>query len=655
MEKKHIAMIAGALLGVWLLLSLTAPPATYPNTTSVDQLGNTVRWDTKYSDLKNVLLTEPQAVSRVVILKDYLGEPTSVALIMKRGHKKEGYEAELPSRDAEAEIRALADKNAIDYAAKREPMPRPPTPSGGTVILAMLPQIMMMVFFGAMVFFMFKQYQNMQGGSKMAKSKHRKFEPDKGPKVTFKDVAGTDEAKEDVQMVVEFLKDPSEIKELGGKAPKCILLVGPPGTGKTLLAKAVAGEANVPFFYINASEFVEMYVGVGAARVRDMFEEVRKSLPCILAIDELDAVAQHRGTGIGGGNDERQQTINQLLTEIDGFENNEGLVAFAMTNRPDVLDPAIVRSGRFGDKKITVPLPDRHGRMEIIKVHAEGVKLDRSIDFDELATHTAGFSGADIAALLKVHGPGFAIKRHRKLFGLGKKASLVTREDLDRGIAQIQMGSSNDGKSKRLSDGVKRLLAYHELGHAIVAEYLYRLSSTWENLWSDPVRKVTIIGAGGAGGYTLIQGDEDPFCLTREQILGQITGLLAANRAESKFLSTTSTGAQNDFERAYDLAKRMVTKWGMSDLGPISVGSSHKDPFLGRSLAEGGGYGLGVESSNQIDHEIKQILDRCTARADEILDKMEPLIHMMAPILIRDETLLREQFVGLFDQHYQAE
>lgn len=505
------------------------------------------------------------------------------------------------------------------------------------------------------LFWMFRSMRNMQqggGAGEFAKSKHRKFEPENGPKVTFADVEGVDEAKEQLQMVVEFLKDPAELRELGGKLSKGILLVGKPGTGKTLLAKAVAGEAKVPFFYVNAPEFVEMFVGVGAARVRDLFSEIRKNLPCILAIDELDAVGQHRGTGVGGGNDERQQTLMQLMTEIDGFDTSDGLVAFGMTNRPDVLDPAIKRGGRFGTQ-IIVSEPDRQGRLGIIKVHARNVKLDPAIDLWELAGAMAGMVGSDIADVIKVHAPLAAIKRTRKLFGRSRKAEFVAREDLDVGISQIFMGGqATEGKSKRLSANVKRLLAYHELGHALVGEYLYRLSRDWSGLWHDPVQKITIIGAGGAGGYTAFQGDEEPFCQTREQLRGRITTLLAATRAEQMFLGTRSTGAQNDIDRAYDIAKHMVTRFGMSNLGTISVGRTSDNPYLGMTMAQSGGYGIGPESSNQIDHEIFLILADCMLRAERVLKPLTELMHELAPVLTEDETMLRVKFAQLWDGHF---
>lgn len=620
-----------------------------------------------YSVVLDKVRTEPTSIERLVYVKGLREFPDKVIVEYSGG--KSAQVADIPG---------AFDYNTLAGEAERAHLARESLPMSGedaareyvngpsqgekhgdafSTSLSSLFTVLMIAIPIALLYFAWRSFKMMQNGGggaggQFAKSKHKTFEPEKGPVVLFKDVAGLDESKEVVEYMVEFLKDPSEIKGLGGKIAKATLLQGPPGTGKTLLAKAVAGEAGVPAFYINASEFVEMYVGVGASRVRDMFEQIRKSLPAVLIIDELDAVAKHRGTGVGGGNDEREQTINQLLTEMDGFADNEGLIVFGLTNRPDVLDPAILRSGRFGDKKVTVGLPDKAGRKQIIEVHAAGVKLDPSIDFDELAGAMSGLSGADIAAIMKVHGPMAAIARTRKEKGKKAKATIILREDLDKGISAIQMGGeANDGKSKRLSGNVKRLLSVHELGHALVGEYLFRRSDDYASQWGDPVRKVTIIGAGGAGGYTLMQGDEDPFCMTKEQLMGQITSLLAANRAEQLFLGTTSTGASNDIDRAYTLAKNMVTRYGMSKLGWLCVDKQAGSPFLGKEMATSGGYGLGPVSSNQIDHEIFLILADGALRAERILRALKGLMDHMAPLLIVEETMLRERFVEIWDSY----
>lgn len=616
-----------------------------------------------FSQALNKVRNEPTTIEKLVFVKGLRQFPDKV-IIDGKGQKA----------DLVADIPGEFDYNIIASEADRANVAKQSLPMSGKDarqeytmgptdeeshspffrLISLLFGLLPIVLMGAMLYFAWKTTQGGGAASAFAKSKHRKFEPEKGPKVTFADVAGVEEAKEHCNMIVEFLKDPSELIGLGGKIARGVLMIGKPGTGKTLLAKAIAGEAGVPVFIVNAPEFVEMYVGVGAARVRDLFEQVRQHTPCILVIDELDAVGQHRGTGIGGGNDERQQTLMQLMTEIDGFDTKDGFVAIAMTNRPDVLDPAVLRGGRFGTR-IIVGEPDRQGRAEIIKVHARGVKLDPAIDAWELSGAMSGLVGADIADVIKVHGPMYAVKRTRKLFGRQRKAEMITRSDLDLAISHVQMGGqATEGVSKRLSQKVKKLLAYHELGHAVVGEYLYRMNQGWESQWHQQVQKITIIGAGGAGGYTAFHGDEDPFCQTYEQLLGMVTSLLAATRAEQIFLGTRSTGASNDIQRAYEIVKKMVTQFGMSKLGPICVGKNADNPYLGMSMAQSGGYGLGQESSNQIDHEIFLLLADCMLRAERILSStpFADLMHSLAPVLIEDETILREKFARLWDEHF---
>ncbi|MBS1995856.1 MAG: AAA family ATPase [Cyanobacteria bacterium SZAS LIN-2] len=646
-----------------LAIALTFGGGGSTSTTPVANYAHAKRID--FSEVVDKVRTEPTSIEKLVYVKGVRQFPDKVIVDYSGGKS-----------DVVADIPGEFDYNVLASEAERNKVTRESLPMSGedaqreyvvgpsekgtdphSNLISTILTVLMIVTPIAILGFMFYQFRQMKGGGgaagAFAKSKHKTFDPEKGPLVKFTDVAGLDETKEAMERIVDYLKDPSEIKDLGGKIAKCVLLVGPPGTGKTLLAKAVAGEAGVHAFYINAAEFVEMFVGVGASRVRDMFEQIRAKLPAILLIDELDAVAQHRGAGVGGGNDERHQTLDQLLSELDGFEDNSGLIVFGMTNRDNMLDPAVVRSGRFGDKKMIVDLPDKKGRRQIIEVHSKDVKLDPSIDKDELAGATSGLSGADIASLLKVHAPDAAIARCRKQFGKGKKATMITREDLDKGISAIQMGGqANEGKSKRLSMDVKNLLSYHELGHALVGEYLFRMNKGWADQWGDQVRKITIIGAGGAGGYTLMQGDEDPFCMTKEGLLGQITSLLAANRAEQMFLGTTSTGASNDIDRAYTLAKNMVTLWGMSRLGWICVGKQSSDPYLGKSMAMSGGYGLGPVSSNQIDHEIFLIQADCALRAERILTELKGLMTTIAPVLIDEETMLRERFCEIWDQHF---
>ncbi len=493
--------------------------------------------------------------------------------------------------------------------------------------------------------YMIREMRKRNGIGDSKNSSHKKLEAGEGA-VTFADVAGLDEVKEDMQEFVSNLKNSGNLLKLGGQVPKGLLLVGPPGTGKTLLAKAVAGEAGVPFLYISGSELVEMYVGVGAARVRDLFKAARASAPCIVFIDEIDSVGQHRGAGVGHNNDEREQTLNQILTEMDGFKGREGVIVIAATNRPDKLDPALLRPGRFGDFRVTVPPPDKQGRLEILKLYARHIKLASNVDLELVARETTGASGADLKALMSVHAPKSAIRRD-------KNAESITQDDLTKAVWVMHLGTPNESKSRRQSDAAKRLIAYHELGHACVSEALFRLNNGWENLWGDAVSRITIIGVGGAGGYTAVMHDEDRSFYTKEQLLGQITMLLAGNQAEASFLGTTSTGADNDFERAYQIAKRMVTRWGMSELGPISVGGNDQDPFLGRTMATEQGYGLGAESSNQIDHEIKKILDLCREKAEAILNAAEMrdfINNTMVPLLLEKETIQRDQWLNAWEQ-----
>jgi cell division protease FtsH len=650
-----IGMLAVAL---WMWGPGSEPPASV----SVANYAHSERID--FTDALKRVKTDPASIEKLVFVKGLRQFPDKV--IVDTAGQKPDYVADIPGEFDYNVIASEADrqnvaKQSLPMSGKdaRQEYTMGPADEGGhspwARVMSTLFMVAMIVLPIVGIIWLMRMMQNFQGGGAagaFAKSKHRKFEPDKGPKVTFQDVAGVDEVKEQAEMIVEFLKDPSELTDLGGKLPRGVLMVGKPGTGKTLLAKAIAGEAGVPVFIVNAPEFVEMFVGVGAARVRDLFEQIRQHAPCILFVDELDAVAQHRGTGIGGGNDERQQTLMQLMTEIDGFDTKEGFIAIAATNRPDVLDPAVLRGGRFGTR-IIVPVPDRRARADIIKVHSRNVKLDPSIDPWELSGAMTGLVGADIHDVIKVHGPFYAVKRTRTIFGRGKKATLITREDLDKGISRIQMGGqSTEGASKRLSGSIKSLLAFHEASHALVGEYLHRMSQGWQQRWHDPVQKVTIIGAGGAGGYTSFHGDEEPFCQTIEQLLGMITSLLAATRGEQMFLGTRSTGAQNDIDRAYDIAKQMVTRFGFSSLGTISVGRTGDNPYLGMTMAQSGGYGLGSESSNQIDHEIFLILADCMLRAERILNPLRDLMHEVTPVLEEDETILRDKFAKIWDDHF---
>ncbi len=475
------------------------------------------------------------------------------------------------------------------------------------------------VLIGLWIFFM----RQMQGGGSgrgamsFGKSKARLLGEDQ-VNVTFNDVAGVDEAKEDVAELVDFLSDPSRFQKLGGKIPRGVLMVGSPGTGKTLLAKAIAGEAKVPFFTISGSDFVEMFVGVGASRVRDMFDQAKKHSPCIIFIDEIDAVGRHRGAGLGGGHDEREQTLNQLLVEMDGFEGNEGVIVIAATNRPDVLDPALLRPGRF-DRQVVVPLPDVRGREHILKVHMRKVPAAEDVDAMVIARGTPGFSGADLANLVN----------EAALFAARGNKKLVTMGEFERAKDKIMMGAER--KSMIMKDEEKKLTAYHEAGHAIVGRLVPE---------HDPVYKVSIIPRGRALGVTMFLPEDDRYSYSRKHLESQISSLFGGRIAEELIFGAdaVTTGASNDIERATDLARNMVTKWGLSDrMGPLTYTEEEGEVFLGKSVTKS--KMVSDETAQAIDSEIRGIIDRNYQRADEILKDNEDKLHLMADALIKYETI----------------
>ena len=477
----------------------------------------------------------------------------------------------------------------------------------------------------AIFFFFMRQMQGgVSGrGGPMAfgKSKAKLME---GGKVstTFKDVAGCEEAKQDVQELVDFLKDPTKFQKLGGKIPRGVLMVGPPGTGKTLLARAVAGEAKVPFFSISGSDFVEMFVGVGASRVRDMFDQAKKHAPCIVFIDEIDAVGRHRGAGLGGGHDEREQTLNQLLVEMDGFEGNDGIIVVAATNRPDVLDPALLRPGRF-DRQVVVDLPDLRGREQILKVHMRKVPISKDVEPLVIARGTPGFSGADLANLVN----------EAALFAARYSDKKVDQSHFDLAKDKIMMGPER--KSMILSDEHKRITAYHEAGHAIVGRLMPE---------HDPVYKVTIIPRGRALGVTMFLPEEDKYMQSRQYLLGRISALFGGRIAEEIINGKDgiTTGASNDIDVATGIATNMVTKWGLSSLGPLKYGDEDTNPFLGKSAAMQN-QTFGAETSNKIDAEIKKIIDDSYSKAKKLLNDNLEKLHVMADALLKYETIDADQ------------
>jgi len=475
--------------------------------------------------------------------------------------------------------------------------------------------------------------RNMQGGGggknpmSFGKSKAKMLNEDQ-VKVTFKDVAGVEEAKEEVSELVDFLREPSKFQKLGGKIPRGILMCGSPGTGKTLLAKAIAGEAKVPFFTISGSDFVEMFVGVGASRVRDMFEQAKKHAPCIIFIDEIDAVGRHRGAGVGGGNDEREQTLNQLLVEMDGFEGNEGVIVIAATNRPDVLDPALLRPGRF-DRQVVVPLPDIRGREQILNVHLSKVPAADDVKSSLIARGTPGFSGADLANLVN----------EAALFAARSNQRLVTMVDLEKAKDKIMMGAER--ASMVMSDSEKELTAYHEAGHAIVGRVVPG---------HDPVYKVSIIPRGRALGVTMFLPTEDKYSNSKQQLESQISTLYGGRIAEEMIFGedAVTTGASNDIQRATEIAHNMVTKWGLSDhMGPLSYGEDEGEVFLGRSVTQH--KAVSDVTAKQIDEDVRTLINRNYKRAEQVLTEHNEKLHIMAKLLMKYETIDSNQIDAIME------
>ena len=497
-------------------------------------------------------------------------------------------------------------------------------PNHGSVWVSILSQIIPFLIIAVFFYFMFAK---MGGGGnnkafEFAKSKAR---VESNVKVRFKDVAGCEEEKEEVKEIIDYLRSPKKFTDMGAHIPKGILMVGPPGTGKTLLAKAVAGEANVPFFSISGSDFVEMFVGTGASRVRDMFKTAQKSAPCIIFIDEIDAVGRQRGAGMGGGNDEREQTLNQLLVEMDGMTDNAGIVVIAATNRPDVLDPALLRSGRF-DRRVTVSLPDIKGREAILHVHARNKKLASDVSLANLAKRTPGFSGADLANVLN-EGAILAVR---------KNEAKVTMTDLDEAIDRVMMGPAK--KSKKYTEKDKILVAYHEAGHAVIGLKLED---------ADMVQKVTIIPRGDAGGYNLMTPREEKYFHRKSEFIAQITGLLGGRTAEEIQFGEISAGAVNDIEKLTEIAKNMVRVYGMSSLGPIQYADPEGNVFLGRDYTKGSDYSAGVAA--EIDKEVRAIVDECHANCRKILTENKDLLDLIANNLYEHETLTNEEITNLMN------
>lgn len=542
--------------------------------------------------------------------------------IYTEGEQKVAFATSIPNTDANLEwaIGVLNEGMNSQGEAKNKVTVSDPNESNVWLeaILNILPIVLLI---GGTIFLFSKMNA---GGNRQAfefTKSRAKIEGD--IKVRFKDVAGCDEEKEEVKEIIDYLRAPKKFADMGARIPKGVLMVGPPGTGKTLLAKAVAGEADVPFFSISGSDFVEMFVGTGASRVRDMFKKAQQTAPCIVFIDEIDAVGRQRGAGMGGGNDEREQTLNQLLVEMDGIGENKGIVIIAATNRPDVLDPALLRSGRF-DRQITVNLPDKKGRTEILEVHARNKKLASDVNLENLAKRCPGFSGADLENVLN----------EAAILAVRKDAKIITMDDLDEAIDRVMMGPAK--KSKTYSEQEKKLVAYHETGHAIIGLKL-------DN--ANIVQKVTIIPRGTAGGYNLMTPREEKMLPTKSDFMAQITGYLGGRVAEEIVFNEISAGASNDIQEATKIAKLMVRSYGMSKLGPIQYDDGSGNVFLGRDYTSGSNYSS--EIAYEIDKEVRNIINECYMKAKELILANRELLDLIAKTLIEEETLTNEQIMNL--------
>lgn len=526
---------------------------------------------------------------------------------------------------APVEILKVLMENKPEYAVRVDFEP----PSKNSMIITILPLVLMVIFFFVFIFIVTQQSQGGGGGGRgvmsFGKSKAKVVNPE-SQKVTFQDVAGADEEKGELEEIVDFLKLPAKYTEMGARIPKGVLLVGPPGTGKTLLARAVAGEAGVPFYSISGSDFVEMFVGVGASRVRDLFEEAKKTAPSLVFIDEIDAVGRKRGAGLGGGHDEREQTLNQLLVEMDGFGANEGIIMIAATNRPDILDPALLRPGRF-DRQIVVGAPDVKGREEVLVVHTKKKPLAEEVDLHVLAKRTPGFSGADLENLAN-EAALLSVRREKKKIGMDEFEDAITR---------VMIGPEK--KSRASNEYDRKLTAYHEAGHAVVMKLLVH---------SDPVHEISIIPRGMAGGYTMHLPREDRSYTSKEKLKDDMVGLLGGRVAEKLILSDISTGAKSDIDRASAISRAMVMEYGMSDkIGTISYGSENNEMFLGREM--GGSRNFGEEIGSEIDKEVKRFIDEAYERAQTLLSTNISKLHAVAEVLLEKEKIDGVEFEEIFE------
>ncbi|MBP5678505.1 MAG: ATP-dependent zinc metalloprotease FtsH [Bacilli bacterium] len=542
---------------------------------------------------------------------------------LKSYKEDEYFEVRLPlSEEVMKKIVEASDEQDFELTVKPDP-----EANGWLIILVNFLPIAIFIAFA--FWFVNKQMSSNRSSLDFGKSRAR-LDNDSN-KVTFKDVAGLKEEKEEVKELIDFLKNPKKFQKLGARIPKGVLLFGPPGTGKTLLAKAVAGEADVPFYFISGSDFVELFVGVGASRVRDMFKEAKRNAPCLIFIDEIDAVGRQRGSGIGGGHDEREQTLNQLLTEMDGFGANEGIIIIAATNRPDVLDPALLRPGRF-DRQVTVNLPDVRGREEILAVHAKNKILADGITLENLAKRTPGFSGADLENLLN----------EAALLAVRRNKNEITMSEIDEATDRVLMGPAK--VSHKYTENDRKLVAYHEAGHAVIGLKLKSASD---------VQKVTIIPRGSAGGYNMMVPTEEKLCSTKSDLLEEVTGLLGGRSAEEITFGEITTGAHNDFEKATKIVRAMVTEYGMSDLGPLQFEQQSGSVFLGRDYNKPQHFSN--EVANEIDMEMRKIINECHKNAKDIIKKNKDLLKLIAETLLEYETLTKEQIDYLVEHGHMPE
>ena len=557
------------------------------------------------------------SISELTVVTKVRSENYEITGKLKDYKENESFKLYLPvSEEFMKKIVTAQEENKFDLTIEKDP-------ETSSWLLALMEYLPIVLLGGAMIWLFTRQLGS--NGKSMDFGRSKAVLVDGEKTATFKDVAGLTEEKEEVQELIDFLKNPKKFQSMGARIPKGILLVGPPGTGKTLLAKAVAGEAKVPFYYISGSDFVELFVGIGASRVRDMFKQAKMNAPCLIFIDEIVAVGRQRGAGLGGGHDEREQTLNQLLTEMDGFGANEGIIIMAATNRPDVLDPALLRPGRF-DRQVTVSLPDKQARKEILAVHAKNKVLDKSVTLDNLAKRTPGFSGADLENLLN-EAALLTVRRNKKA---------ITMAEIDEATDRVLMGPAK--VTRKYTEKEKKLVAYHEAGHAVLG---LKLDG------ANEVQKITIIPRGHAGGYTMMTPKEDTFNYTKKELLDSICGLLGGRVAEEITFNEVTTGAHDDFKKATNIARKMVTEYGMSSLGPMMLDEPSENTFLGRDFNKNKNFSDIV--AHEIDEEMRSIINSCYEKSKKILKDNQKLLKLIAETLLEEETITKEQIDSLVE------